>query len=310
MTEYLQIFAGIVLLLLVLVIVILFIPMGYKLHVNAIGEKTVLFHAGWLGKLFRVHVEWHQGWPLFKQVYAGGSLQVGEKESVEEWRKKQTERAQEEKLKEEAERLAIEAEKEARELRRKGQDAMTNARETAEEVIAAGKEKLQEAKVKIEDTVQKVKEQKEPITDKMKGKIEDMKAKSKSKEAKAESDGDKKTVKEKLWFVPYVVKKDFLLEVWTLLKRIYGHTKPRNFYAAGVVGTGDPGYTAMLAAGLYSVWPELAVRIGFEYVEECYDGQFELSGKIFPAVMIWFVLLFALSSPVRPIIWKALRGGK
>lgn len=107
-----------------------------------------------------------------------------------------------------------------------------------------------------------------------------------------------------------VLNGDLFAALIKMLKRMYNHSKPRHCHIKGIIGTGDPAYTAFLQSFLYYEWHEMTDEIEFDYLEPVCKGSFTMSGKIYPAFMAWYGLCFVGAKPVRQTIKKLIALGR
>lgn len=109
------------------------------------------------------------------------------------------------------------------------------------------------------------------------------------------------------WWHAYGQQWDIYGAILGLIERIYHHSKPREFQLSGTFGTGDPADTGMMAGVLYSLWPEYLQDVEFDYIDACYTGKFFIKGRIIPAYLIWYVIMFLVKKPIRPMIIDSMK---
>ena len=103
----------------------------------------------------------------------------------------------------------------------------------------------------------------------------------------------------------------FAVQVLLLIGRILHHSRLRTFTANGTIGIGSPHETGILAGWLYATIPQSIHELQFNYLEKEYNARLTSSGRIIPLILIFCVLPFILSQPVRRIIRTYITlGGK
>lgn len=124
-------------------------------------------------------------------------------------------------------------------------------------------------------------------------------------EAKEKSDttpaAKKKTGSLGEW-IPLIVNADFLAALFTWLSRLIGHGQIRRLSFCGTLGLPAPHKTGFLAGALYAYCPGNLENLQFNFLEEQYDCTAHASGRLYPAMLLLFTLMFALSRPVRHIL--------
>ena len=103
----------------------------------------------------------------------------------------------------------------------------------------------------------------------------------------------------------------FAVQVLLLIGRILHHSRLRTFTANGTIGIGSPHETGILAGWLYATIPQSIHELQFNYLEKEYNARLTSSGRIIPLILIFCVLPFIFSQPVRRIIRTYITlGGK
>ena len=103
----------------------------------------------------------------------------------------------------------------------------------------------------------------------------------------------------------------FAVQVLLLIGRILHHSRLRTFTANGTIGIGSPHETGILAGWLYATIPQSVHELRFNYLEKEYNARLTSSGRIIPLILIFCVLPFIFSQPVRRIIRTYITlGGK
>ena len=103
----------------------------------------------------------------------------------------------------------------------------------------------------------------------------------------------------------------FAVQVLLLIGHILHHSRLRTFTANGTIGIGSPHKTGILAGWLYATIPQSIHELQFNYLEKEYNARLTSSGRIIPLILIFCVLPFIFSQPVRRIIRTYITlGGK
>lgn len=252
---------------------ILFIPLRYHIEGVSYSPYKGEIKAQWLGKLFLLHLLYVEGNPFFKQLYIGGKVIFGPEKDYEVWLNKRVK----DEFKQQTEEAAQEKE------------ALSSLQESFEE------EKLEKALAEAEKAVAAEQAKIEEDTEKEQAKT---------------NEGAAKGANNKFWWRPYVMDTGLYEALFTFLKRSYDHSKPRDFYLEGTFGLGDPYKTGVLAGILYALWPQYMQRVSFSYLDLAYEGRFKLMGRIYPGLLLWYLVCFLWQRPVRQLIRGALRARK
>lgn len=110
---------------------------------------------------------------------------------------------------------------------------------------------------------------------------------------------------------PFLLNQAFAIQVLLLIGRILHHSRLRTFTANGTIGIGSPHETGILAGWLYATIPQSIHELQFNYLEKEYNARLTSSGRIIPLILIFCVLPFIFSQPVRRIIRTYITlGGK
>ena len=103
----------------------------------------------------------------------------------------------------------------------------------------------------------------------------------------------------------------FAVQVLLLIGRILHHSRLRTFTANGTIGIGSPHETGILAGWLYATIPQSVHELRFNYLEKEYNARLTSGGRIIPLILIFCILPFIFSQPVRRIIRTYITlGGK
>ena len=110
---------------------------------------------------------------------------------------------------------------------------------------------------------------------------------------------------------PLLLNQAFAVQVLLLIGRILHHSRLRTFTANGTIGIGSPHETGILAGWLYATIPQSVHELQFNYLEKEYNARLTSGGRIIPLILIFCVLPFIFSQPVRRIIRTYIMlGGK
>lgn len=110
---------------------------------------------------------------------------------------------------------------------------------------------------------------------------------------------------------PLLLNQAFAVQVLLLIGRILHHSRLRTFTANGTIGIGSPHETGILAGWLYATIPQSVHELRFNYLEKEYNARLTSGGRIIPLILIFCVLPFIFSQPVRRIIRTYITlGGK
>ena len=110
---------------------------------------------------------------------------------------------------------------------------------------------------------------------------------------------------------PLLLNQAFAVQVLLLIGHILHHSRLRTFTANGTIGIGSPHETGILAGWLYATIPQSVHELRFNYLEKEYNARLTSGGRIIPLILIFCVLPFIFSQPVRRIIRTYITlGGK
>ena len=110
---------------------------------------------------------------------------------------------------------------------------------------------------------------------------------------------------------PLLLNREFAVQVLLLIGHILHHSRLRTFTANGTIGIGSPHETGILAGWLYATIPQSIHELRFNYLEKEYNARLTSGGRIIPLILIFCVLPFIFSQPVRRIIRTYITlGGK
>ena len=105
-------------------------------------------------------------------------------------------------------------------------------------------------------------------------------------------------------------KKGIFKALGKLLKRLMKGILPGNLFLKGTIGTGDPtttGYVLALAGMLTAKFGN-DIQIKGDFTKATAEElEVRVKGKIILGQLLWAVLAFALTKPVRKAIWRMIR---
>jgi len=131
-------------------------------------------------------------------------------------------------------------------------------------------------------------------------------------EKKAESNYKIKNYRKKDNFFSFI-NKDTIFECFKLLKKTWNSIKPNLLYVKLDYGFDDPYYTAMICAYLSafdSLLKEYTVNITSTFSEPKLEGEFKIKGRIAIITLLYILIRFMVSYPIRSIIKKIIRKKK
>ena len=105
-----------------------------------------------------------------------------------------------------------------------------------------------------------------------------------------------------------VLSRDLGLSITTLLRRLWLSLKPSRCMIRLRVGLDDPYKTAVLNHWLLilsPVWPRTQLVVEPVFHESVVEGGGDLKGELIPIAVLWTILRFIVSKPVRSI-WLSL----
>ncbi len=289
--------AIVLLVILILILVVLFRPITYSVDLSTRHPYKAAIRIEWWGKMFLIHFAYEEDKPFFKEVYVLRKARLGALRDYEDWLSRR--------VKEETE---------------DPEDSLTDDRrtQTAEAKADATKQK-DEAKQAVPPT-----KPTEPIRFDADGKPlakegetvrtagEDATTKATATQTKADDANGPKEAPEdpyKRWWLKHLTNEALYEQLMIITRRTYDHSKPRQFNVKGRFGNGDPYFMGLVAAMMYSIWPEKMGRVELTYTERTFRGTLLLSGAIYPGVMAWYGTLFVASKPVRSLLIDVVKAG-
>ena len=105
-------------------------------------------------------------------------------------------------------------------------------------------------------------------------------------------------------------KKGIFKALGKLLKRLIKGILPGNLFIKATIGTGDPTTTgyALAAAGVLTAKFGNDIQIKGDFTKAtAEDIEVRVKGQIVLGKLVWAVLAFALTKPVRKAIWKMIK---
>lgn len=302
---------ALLLLLLLIVLVVLFSPIRYQLAGEQKAELSGSFGVSWLFGAVKIDGGYTPAESLkLKVKVLWFTLIGGEPKEKKEKKPKKKKAPKKEELKPDlqaAEKTTKQAEKPGEEKKEEPPKMEKKEEKPAEQP------KQQRMERKQPKTVRRVKlsevEEKPPT--------EDMDIQLEFNEDDAFFTGDeaKEDKKEKippivkeLWSIEE--KKEIFKALKKLLKRLMKGILPGNLFIKGTIGTGDPtttGYVLALAGVLTAKFGnDIQIRGDFTKAT-AEDMEVRVKGKIVLGKLLWAVLAFGLTKPVRKAIWKTIK---
>lgn len=303
-------------LILVLLIGLLFVPLTYSVDMITRAPLRFRFKAGWLGRIFSVRAAYEQGRPFSKEVYIAGKLRVGAVKDYEKWLskrvKEETDMADEdnESDQEELQRTEVEVKADWQQT-----DAAADRQDTGSEAnrqstgLEGGRQSAEPEAGQQQTRLEADEQSTGPGDSRQEPASEDEPQAAKPDRGESSKDAAKQEKKPQ-WWRPYITELDLYRQVLLFVRKVYDHSKPRDFTIEGVLGIGDPCYTGMLAGLLYSVWPDQVDEVSFDFLGISYEGSSHIGGRIYPAALIWYTICLLVKKPVRGLIRAAIKGGK
>ena len=108
-------------------------------------------------------------------------------------------------------------------------------------------------------------------------------------------------------------KKGIFSALGKLLKRLLKGILPGNLSIKGTFGTGDPTTTGYLlaAAGILTARFGNDIQVKGDFSKAAAeDVEIRIKGRIVPAFLLWAVLAFLLTKPVRRALWRLWKARK
>lgn len=302
---------ALLLLLLLIVLVVLFSPIRYQLTGEQKAELSGSFGVFWLFGAVKIDGGYTPAESLkLKVKVLWFTLVGGEPKEKKEKKPKKKKAPKKEELKPDlqaSEKTTKQAEKPAEE--KKEEPPKTEKKEEK----PAEQPKQQRMERKQPKTIRRVKlseiEEKPPA--------EDMDIQLEwdedddfftGEEAKEEKKEKIPPIVKELWSIEE--KKEIFKALKKLLKRLMKGILPGNLFIKGTIGTGDPattGYVLALAGMLTAKFGN-DIQIKGDFTKAtAEDMEVRVKGKIVLGKLLWAVLAFGLTKPVRKAIWKTIK---
>lgn len=316
---------ALLLLLLLIVLVVLFSPIRYQLAGEQKAELSGSFGVSWLFGAVKIHGGYTPAESLqLKVKVLWFTLMGGEPKEKKERKPKQKKKApKKEELKPDlqaAEKTTpkqagkpVEEEKAQPPRVEKEEEPLMAEKKEEEKTPEQPEVKRQRMAQKQPKTVRRVKlseiEEKPPA--------EDMDIQLEWDEDEAFFTGDEARgrtkekippIVEELWRIEE--KKEIFKALGKLLKRLMKGILPGNLFIKGTIGTGDPtttGYVLALAGVLTAKFGN-DIQIKGDFTKATAEEiEVRVKGKIVLGKLLWAVLAFGLTKPVRKAIWKTIQ---
>lgn len=302
---------ALLLLLLLLVLVVLLSPIRYQLTGEQKAELGGSFGVSWLFGAVKIDGGYTPAESLkLKVKVLWFTLVGGEPKEKKEKKPKKKKAPKKEELKPDlqaAEKTTKQAEKPAEE--KKEEPPKTEKKEEK----SAEQPKQQRMERKQPKTVRRVKlseVEEKPPTEDMDIQLEfnEDDAFFTGEEAKEEKKEKIPPIVKELWSIEE--KKEIFKALKKLLKRLMKGILPGNLFIKGTIGTGDPtttGYVLALAGVLTAKFGN-DIQIKGDFTKAtAEDMEVRVKGKIVLGKLLWAVLAFGLTKPVRKAIWKTIK---
>lgn len=302
---------ALLLLLLLIVLVVLFSPIRYQLTGEQKAELSGSFGVSWLFGAVKIDGGYTPAESLkLKVKVLWFTLVGGEPKEKKEKKPKKKKAPKKEELKPDlqaAEKTTKQAEKPAEE--KKEEPPKTEKKEEK----PAEQPKQQRMERKQPKTVRRVKlseVEEKPPTEDMDIQLEfnEDDAFFTGEEAKEEKKEKIPPIVKELWSIEE--KKEIFKALGKLLKRLLKGILPGNLFIKGTIGTGDPtttGYVLALAGVLTAKFGN-DIQIKGDFTKAtAEDMEVRVKGKIVLGKLLWAVLAFGLTKPVRKAIWKTIK---
>lgn len=138
----------------------------------------------------------------------------------------------------------------------------------------------------------------------------DIKDHNKKDKKSPKEEGKKHREKKKRIHSKEVLNKSMFKSIAILLNDFLRFLKPKKFILSGKLGFEDPYHAGMLCCFLYSfrrLLQDNGININSVFDIEVLEGNFEIEGKLIFAVLLFILIKFVLTKPVRTIIYYKIR---
>ena len=303
----------ILILIVAIILIVLLTPITYSIDVIGRSPYKGEVKVNWLWRVLSVHFAYMQDRPLFKQVYVLGRQKIGPIRDYDEWLAKRVE--------EEFQKTVSDDDLEdpilnstvfkSEPKKTKSVDMSATATEASSDGTTEENRTFVERVTFTKDWVVKEKIYRtEPVSDTIGGTTSDSAndSASESTGTTTADSGEKEFVSEitKFWWTKHVLNTDLWEQVLLVGKRSYDHSKPRDMFIEGKFGLGNPHRTGLLAAMIYTIWPEKVDDIELDYMSFHGEGSGYIKGRIILGVLAWYGTKFVLSRPMRELISETI----
>lgn len=275
-----------------ILIVMSLVPFTYDIYAKRGETNTAYVKARWIGKLFRVFWEYTEAGDVNREIYILGKLRAGAAKDYQIWlaRKVQAELAEEDlydsEIDENIAKTQSNTKSEVNKPAIKNSGVRLDIKKNKENELEAVVHPEDREKINACKPCDKIKQTTKEKVDKL------------YTEAKQKYQNKKE---EYAWLTPLWDKRVFNASI-KLVARIYNHSKPRKWELDGVIGTGDPAYTAMLEGFMHATMSTQVKKVRFEYMEAMAKGSLYCKGRIYLPKLIWYFICFAWTKPIRQVI--------
>lgn len=274
-------------LLLIAILTILLVPIRYSVTLNGRQPYEFDVKIKWLYRLFSLHFAYHEDKPFFKEIYFLGKMRVGPVRDYEEWLEAKIQ--QEVESSESEDDIGLENEISYSETQDRSQQA-----ESIPEI------KPYKATFDSDGKVLSIENTDGSVSHETKTQLKEVSCEKENISQKEGNDFEEKL--SKFWWKPYVFRQTLWEKFLLAGKRTYYHSKPREIFIEGVFGLKDPFSIGILASIIYSIWPQVAERVQFDYISMHCHGSAYVKGRILPVYMAWVGTCLMLSKPMRDLL--------
>lgn len=107
--------------------------------------------------------------------------------------------------------------------------------------------------------------------------------------------------------------KELLAYCLNFIKDIWHNIKPKKLEIKAIYGFDDPYNTAMVSAFISTLYPllkEYPVHLTPSFDESTFEGEFKIKGKISIILLLYMIIRFVVTNPIRSIIKNTIKKNK
>lgn len=289
--------AIVLLVILILILVVLFRPITYSVDLSTRHPYKAAIRIEWWGKMFLIHFAYEEDKPFFKEVYVLRKARLGALRDYEDWLSRRVK-----------EETADPMDFPPEDARTQAAEAKADEVKQKDEVKQAVPPTKPTAPIRLDADGKPLDSYSETI----KTADEDTKIDANETTTPSDDGSETKATPEdpyKRWWLKHLTNEALYEQLMIITRRTYDHSKPRQFDLEGRFGNGDPYFMGIVAAMMYSIWPEKMSRVELTYTERTFRGTLLVSGAIYPGVMAWYGTLFVASKPVRTLLVDVVKAG-